>query len=185
MEMTLPAWTTIFLSEYTLHGLKATAAKTAGTTIAAVDKLMLDCIEFETAVSEAEELAADNIEREAYRRAVKGVQKGVYYKGIRMDTERVYSDTLMVKMLEAKRRRQFGNKTEITGAGGGPLQIVWRTFDQPNLGDVTIVDSPNGADARNPSVIDAEFRSFPTPADPPRTAYKPTQQEIEDAHSLV
>lgn len=207
MEMTLPAWAPAFLAQYQQHGLKATAAKAVGTTTKAVDKLALDCIEFESALLEAEELAADVIEREAYRRAVEGVEKGVYYKGIHMDTEVVYSDTLMVKMLEAKRRRQFGNKTEITGKGGGPLQIVWRTFGgaaaegqtHRDLGDITIDDlagdlptpngarpeSPNRAAASAPAVIDAEFRSFPLQAQPPAKSHSPSQQEIDDALSFV
>lgn len=202
MEITLPPWAPQFLAEYQKHGLKATAAASVGTTTKAIDKLALDCIEFEDAMHEAEELAADPIEREAYRRAVLGVKKGVFYRGIKMDTERVYSDSLLAKMLEAKRRRQFGNKTEITGPAGGPLQIVWRTFDLPAPPiDVT----PAAGAAGTGAVLDVEFRRLQAPPDaspnpvPTGTGifdplpvtylngapYQPSAQEIEDALSLV
>jgi len=48
------------------------------------------------------------VEKEAVRRAVKGVRKGVYYKGEHIGDERVFSDTLMKQQLEAGDPKKYG-----------------------------------------------------------------------------
>lgn len=45
----------------------------------------------------------DTIEGEAFRRAVKGTLKPVYYRGMRVDTVREYSDRLLERILAAKK----------------------------------------------------------------------------------
>lgn len=90
---------------------------------------MLESIEFETAVEEACEAATDELEYAARERAVNGVSKAIYYQGDVVGYEQTYSDSLMSLFLQAKRKSQFGSKTEITGAGGKPLTINIRTFE--------------------------------------------------------
>lgn len=51
---------------------------------------------------EAQLVGYGGLESEAIRRAVQGVEKGVYYKGFKVDTETVYSDGLLGKLLEAR-----------------------------------------------------------------------------------
>lgn len=129
---TAPEWEDAFLVQLASHGLLNRAAAAVGTTAGQVKKRMEESIEFETAVEEALEAATDALEFEARRRALEGVEKGVYYKGELVTTETQYSDSLMIKFLEAKRRNQFGNKTEVTGAGGQPLTVNIRTFPTPS-----------------------------------------------------
>ena len=52
------------------------------------------------AYAEAHEEACDALESEAWRRAVKGVPKPVYYKGKIVGTEREYSDILLMFLMK-------------------------------------------------------------------------------------
>jgi hypothetical protein len=61
----------------------------------------------------AQEDAADLLEKEARRRAVDGVEKGVYFKGEKCDTEVQYSDSLMMFLLKGRRRDVFGDKVDV------------------------------------------------------------------------
>lgn len=74
---------------------------------------------------EARESFADHLEAEATRRAVAGVEKGVWHQGVRVGNEQQYSDSLLALMLKAKRKREYGDasKVELTGADGGALKI--------------------------------------------------------------
>lgn len=65
-------------------------------------------------VQEAERVGTAGLYSAAVQRAVKGVEKGVYFKGARVDTETVYSDSLLSLLLKAK-RPEFAKDAE--GAG--------------------------------------------------------------------
>jgi hypothetical protein len=106
--------------------------------------------EFDAAVEDAIEKGIDTAEAEAYRRAVVGWQEPVVDKGrLAWRYRRVVgeggeerfepvlddsgqpvpltvpkrSDALLQFVLKGRRRTVYGDKQEITGAGGGPLQI--------------------------------------------------------------
>ncbi|MDD4986231.1 MAG: hypothetical protein PHQ43_10680 [Dehalococcoidales bacterium] len=64
------------------------------------------------------------LEQEAFRRAVEGVEEPVYLKGFLVGTVRKYSDTLLIFLLKGAAPEKYREKTEITGAGGGPVQMV-------------------------------------------------------------
>ncbi len=67
---------------------------------------------------------ADHLEAEATRRAVAGVEKGVWHQGVRVGNEQQYSDSLLALMLKAKRKREYGDasKVELSGPDGGPIK---------------------------------------------------------------
>ena len=136
-----PQWTEPFLSELAKHGLLHKAAAHVGTTLGQVKKLMAENIEFETAVEEACEAATDLLEEAARERALNGVVKGVYYKGDLVDTEVQYSDSLMALFLKAKRKSQFGDKTEISGPGGKALTVNIRTFAEPTDNLLPVIEA--------------------------------------------
>lgn len=75
---------------------------------------------------EAEQEAADKLEREAWRRAVEGVDRPVTYQGQITDTYKEYSDRMLEVLLKAHRRDKYGDKVqaEVTGANGGPIQAA-------------------------------------------------------------
>lgn len=82
-------------------------------------------LEFARRWTEARESFADHLEAEATRRAVAGIEKGVWHQGVKVGNEQQYSDSLLALMLKAKRKREYGDssKVELSGADGGPVKI--------------------------------------------------------------
>lgn len=86
--------------------------------------------EFAKAYADAEEDAADHLEDAAYKRAVNGVDRRRYDKdGNCIAEETVYSDTLLLALLKARRPTKFrdNSKLELTGANGGPVAVTDET----------------------------------------------------------
>jgi hypothetical protein len=171
-------WVPTFLQHVAMHGMINKAAKAVGVTLKAVERMAAENIEFEDALREAEETAADRIEEEVQRRAIDGVPKGVYYQGALVDTEVQYSDSLLALLIKAKRRRVFGDKQEITGANGGPLTVLVRTFGAP-------------PDPGDPSrVIEGDYTTVSTatpnpPAGTPAASAASQAPNYADPHALV
>lgn len=59
---------------------------------------------------DAKQVWADNMEAEMYRRAVKGTDKNVYYKGKRVDVIKEYSDVLLIVGLKSVRPEKYIEK---------------------------------------------------------------------------
>ena len=150
----LPSWTDAFLDMLEETGLINTAAAAVRTTARKIATLREQSVEFDEAVERALQLSHDKLEAEARRRAVDGIEKGVYYQGTLVDTERQYSDSLLTTLLKAKRPDEFAERKQITGAGGGPLTVVVRTFGPP----------PSGSPADPLPIIDAQFTPVGSPA---------------------
>jgi hypothetical protein len=76
-------------------------------------------------ITEAERVGALSLQSEAIRRAVHGVEKGVYFKGERVDTEIQYSDGLLTTLLKGRLPETFGaDAAENRGnTFNGPTQI--------------------------------------------------------------
>ena len=146
-------WVAPFIAELRQHGLLNTAARVAGVTPRRVAKLREESAEFDYLVTDALEEAADVLEAEARRRAVEGVEKGVYYQGEEVGTETVYSDSLLTTLLKAKRADEFAERKQITGAGGAPLTVMVRSFGPAPAPEPTL------------PTIEGEFLPAPTLAD--------------------
>lgn len=125
-SLPLPDWTEPFLAELCRHGLIHTAARAVGTTPRQVSKYREGNETFEEYVQQALEESNDILELEARRRAVDGIEKGVYYQGVQVATETVYSDSLLVKMLEAKRKQEFSSRIQVEAYT--PPTILIRDF---------------------------------------------------------
>lgn len=82
---------------------------------------------FREAWDDAMEVGIDRAEAEAFRRAVEGTEKGVWHQGIQVGSERVYSDALMSLLLKGRRKKIYADRTELTGADGGPVVQVDET----------------------------------------------------------
>lgn len=78
---------------------------------------------FAIAWDEAVELGTDELEEEARRRALEGVDEPVFYQGEACGMVRKYSDTLLIFLLKGRRPEKYRERTEITGKDGGPIQI--------------------------------------------------------------
>lgn len=85
---------------------------------------------FKAAWDSALEDACDRMEREAYRRAVEGVDEPVFYQGEECGAIRRYSDSLLTTLLKANRPEKFREnatvKSEISGPNGGPIDFETR-----------------------------------------------------------
>jgi hypothetical protein len=115
----------LFLSELAKTGQVAASAKAAGVDRSDMYKRKDGDPEFAERWCTALEAFADHLEAEATRRAVAGVEKGVWHQGVRVGNEQQYSDSLLALMLKAKRAREYGDKSkvELTGADGGAVKV--------------------------------------------------------------
>lgn len=109
------------------------SARRAGISIDFVTNWIKDDPEAAREISEAQRVGYMGLESEAIRRGVHGIDKNVYYKGEKIDTERVYSDTLLGKLMEA-RLPAYSKKEASQNTFNGPTQINImpraETFDQ-------------------------------------------------------
>ncbi len=166
-------WEKAYLASLAEHGLVMRATREAGVGQSTVWRRRKSDPDFEAAVQEAMEVAADKLEAEARRRAVFGVEEPVIYQGQptyvyevdaagypimdtvqeerpdfdkdgkpitrlvdvkrprrKLDangepvilTVRKHSDTLLALLLKGRRKGIFAERTELTGADGGPVQ---------------------------------------------------------------
>lgn len=110
-------------------GLIRTAAREIGLPWKDVAKYLKDNPDFEAEVSEHMELFSEIIESTIIQRALVGREKPVYDKsGTHIRTEYEPNDNLLVRLAQARMPEKYGNKTELTGSNGEPLQIVYNTF---------------------------------------------------------
>jgi AcrR family transcriptional regulator len=163
-------WVAPFLEALADTGVVTDAAKAAGINSTTVYARRRGDADFAAAWEQALEDSADALEREARRRAVRGVQEPVVYQGQltpvwerdaqgRVVTEDYdvtvptadgstkvvkdkrpkqmldpdgrpvwltvtkHSDALLALLLKGRRKRVFADRTELTGADGGPVQV--------------------------------------------------------------
>jgi hypothetical protein len=116
-------WTDAFLAHLAETGILTDAAAAAGVDRSNVWRRRQSDPEFNAACDEAIDMAADKLEREARRRAIEGVEEPVYQGGQLIGTRTVYSDSLLALLLKGRRKRVFADRTELTGADGGPARL--------------------------------------------------------------
>lgn len=110
------------LAEYRVCGILSMACRTAGAGRSTHYTAMANSPAYREAFGDAQEEAADRIEQEAYRRAVEGVEEPVFYQGNVCGVIRKYSDQLLVRLLAARKPREYGTRrAEITGKDGEAL----------------------------------------------------------------
>lgn len=97
------------------------SARQCGMSLDFVTNWIKDDKEAASQIEEAQRVGYMGLESVAVQRAVYGVEKGVYYKGEKVDVERQYSDTLLMKVMEA--RVPAYNKKENANTFNGPTQI--------------------------------------------------------------
>jgi hypothetical protein len=110
-----------FLAAFAQTGVVLTAAELAGIGRRTHYNWLDEDPEYEARFRDAEEAAADLLEKEARRRAIDGTLKPVYQGGILVGHIQEYSDTLLTFLLSGRRKTVFSKRSEITGADGEPL----------------------------------------------------------------
>lgn len=78
------------------------ACRAVGVSLIFVNQWRKDDKEVDAKITEAERVGTQGLVSAAIQRAVHGVEKGVYYKGVCVDHETVYSDGLLQTLLKAK-----------------------------------------------------------------------------------
>ena len=96
-------WKPFFLAMLILEGTIASAAREAGVSYRTVMAQRQKDKDFAAAMLDAVELHTQRLEKEAIRRAVDGVEKAVYFRGVVVGKERQYSDGLLQFLLRARR----------------------------------------------------------------------------------
>ena len=116
-----------FLSELARHGIAAEAARIASPHTyerhGALSTFLSErsrSPEFASQWAQAEEQANAVVEREVWRRAVEGCERGVFQKGGRVidhdgkpATERAYSDRLLEVLLRSRLASRYGDRKQI------------------------------------------------------------------------
>jgi len=82
--------------------------------------------DYPRAFEEAKEMAVERLEEEVHRRAIEGVEKGVYFRGEKIATERWYSDNLLMFRLKALAPEKYREKTEHTHRVDGQIDMINR-----------------------------------------------------------
>lgn len=124
-------WQNIYIRVLRETGLESEARVAADVPKRVVKAAYETDPDFAATVDDAKEGWADTLVKEAYRRAVHGVDKGVYYKGELVVTEKQYSDTLLSQMLKAYKKEDFAPELTLKGSGkGGALEVIVRDFNE-------------------------------------------------------
>jgi hypothetical protein len=116
-----------FLQYIAETGNVSRSIKLVGTSPARVYTLRQNDPAFREAWEEAEEIAADRLEQEAWRRAVEGFEEPVVSAGKLVRDEdgnavmiRRYSDVLLIRLLQAHRPQKFDRRVApVIGRPGG------------------------------------------------------------------
>lgn len=117
-------WTDAFLAALADCGVITFAASAAGIDRVSVWRRREADPDFAAQCELAIEMAADKLEQEARRRALEGVEEPVYQGGQLIGTKTVYSDQLLALLLKGRRKKVFADRTELTGANGGPVKAA-------------------------------------------------------------
>ena len=108
------AKTALFLDNLAKHGRVDLAAKNAGyADTSYINRLRRKDEEFAAAFDEAMNAAMDNLEAEAIRRAVDGVEEPVYYRGEEVGTINKKSDQLLMFLLKGNKSKYREKKTDV------------------------------------------------------------------------
>ncbi len=93
------------------------AAKDSGVSYSTWNRYRKSNPWFEEFIEEAIEEGSDELEEEATRRAVKGIDKPIVYKGEITGYTKEYSDTLLIFLLKARRPEKFRERQEVQHTG--------------------------------------------------------------------
>jgi hypothetical protein len=80
-------------------------------------------LEFAMLFEEALDIAADQLEGEAFRRAMEGWDENVFGKDGYVGTVKKYSDTLLIFLLKGRRKKIYGDNFKLSGDPESPLVI--------------------------------------------------------------
>lgn len=110
------------LEGYRNTGTIVGGCKEAGVSRQLHDLWMAKRPEYKEAFEAVKQEYVDSLLAEATRRARDGVEKGVWFQGVRVGKERQYSDNLLMFLIKGK-MPEYRDHNVISGPDGGPVQI--------------------------------------------------------------
>lgn len=167
-------WKPAFLTALTEMPVVSHACRAVGVNYRTAYKTREGDADFAKAWEEAMEQGIDRAEQEAFRRAVVGYEEPVVDKGrlaYRYEryvdeegkeqyrplldehgqpvplTVRKHSDALMALMLKGRRKKVYADRTELTGADGGPVAQVDETAKAARVAQLLAIAQQRKADA--------------------------------------
>lgn len=139
-------WHDVFFTEIAKCGIISRAAEIAGVNYNAVNSWRSKDAKFEARFNEAKKEFSDRVEHAAIKRAIEGIEVKKFYKDQplidpktgQQYTERQYSDSLLVKLLEAKKRDEYGRRekhehrieSEVRVAGMAPEEARQEIYNR-------------------------------------------------------
>lgn len=78
---------------------------------------------FKQEIDDAQEEYQATLHMEVHRRAVEGIDKGIYHQGVCVEYEKVYSDSLLVKMLDTHNPEYKEAKASDKNKGGNIVNV--------------------------------------------------------------
>ena len=142
-----------FLAELDRSGMVSHAAREIGIHRQRAYEHRAEDPDFAARWDETIERTTDVMEREAFRRAVAGVEKPVFQGGQQVGNIREHSDTLLIFLLKARRPDTYRERhsVEHTGPAGGPLEHRMKV-DLSGLTDeqLAALEALHGNDAAGP-----------------------------------
>lgn len=155
-----------FLAAFAECGTVRHAAEAVGVDRSTAFRWLQNDPEFKAAFDDAEQQAADALEREARRRAIEGVNEPVIWQGQmtmvedpetgeeRPLTVKKYSDTLLIFLLKGAKPEKYRERAEVSGPGGGPIQTQAEV-----RAEVTPSEPPISDEERAKLLLDAARRA--------------------------
>lgn len=170
------------------HGDLKTACRSVQCCIRDITRWAACDAEVATRVREAQQLGWSTLESAAYERAVLGVEKPVFHRGMIVGYQTEYSDTLLGKLLSA-RVPGYGEDKQ---SGGVTVNVAimpransyeeWLVHRNEQLSLVAPSASPTGlSGAAGREVVDAEYSEIlaaPSPAPCPITGRTGVLQDV-------
>jgi len=133
----------LFLAAYREVGIITKAAEVAGISRRTHYKWLEADKDYAKQFSEATEDAADAMESEAWRRAMQGTEKPVFYKGKQCGSIQEFSDVLLIFMLKGARPEKYRERVE--HMGGIDTKKTARVVEEDDwYGNITQRTTGNG-----------------------------------------
>ena len=99
-----------FLAAYAKCGNITNAARAAGISWSTHRLWLRDDEKYREAFELAEGVLIGQLEDEAWRRAVEGIEKPVFYKGVQCGSYRRYSNRLLIMLLKCRKPKKYGDR---------------------------------------------------------------------------
>lgn len=140
-------WQDRFLAAYRAHMMSTHAAHIAGVGYKTYLKERQQNEAFAVACADVEEHFTQQMEREAFRRAVKGTDKPVVSMGEVVTTEKQFSDTLLIFLLKSRRPETYRDNYKVEHSGKIETQLDLTKLTEEQLESLLKVAQGEGADA--------------------------------------